>query len=237
MATPAAVKDAELKRITDRIGELCEAHQGQGTPYLLSRLGLDLGKDAITLKYLGYPKLAQFVTERLVGRCELRLLGGRHNNIYAIFPTGAPSPTPLTPSFLAKRPRYHYRFWAAFSVPALGERRDLNLLDFTFRDAAASEPAPPGTLPIEPDVIAPDNVADRDNTIHTNIDRWLERHGLERSKFLVSEKVSHSSNLLPSDASATLLDLLLTSLDNRQLQRISLPLDVISSLLRTRAQR
>lgn len=188
MQIEASNANAELKRIAERIVALCEASSDKTRPYLLSRLGLDLGDDLGKLRQYGYPKLAQFINVYLQGRYEARIIGGEHNNIYAIIGVGAPTPTinQSTATDVSRAPRFHYRFWAAFAVPLTNEKRYLNLLDFMFKDLSSDELPPPGAIQIESEYIAEDGFPDRDTKIIENIDKWLSQRIRKSSCSIIS---------------------------------------------------
>jgi hypothetical protein len=233
-------ENAELKRIEEKILSFCEAATADGRPYLLSDLGKSLGDDLRRLKILFNGKLADFLRERLPKTLLIAAIGP-HSNILSVIPAGPdvetmtgdlagrnPRPTQATTS---AAPRFHYKFWAAFSVPPANGRRLLNLATLVFRDtddeALSSEVEVPRTL------IPPADALNRDHLISENISNWLQTNGLQKEKFLASTKSEHQTGDY-INRGTTLLELVISALDHRQLQSISLPLDAVSALLRKR---
>jgi hypothetical protein len=127
--------------------------------------------------------------------------------------------------------RYHHRFWAAFAVPPQSEQRFLDTREFTFRDASADEAPPEGLVVITPDFIAPPDVENRDKFIRERIDRWLTATGWTRDR--VAAKRPHTRASDRASPSLSLLHAVVDALDRRQLQNLTMPLDVIAALLHT----
>lgn len=216
------------RRIAQRIIELCEAAFGEGKPYvLLSRLGLDLGEDVKNIKYMTGRGLAEFVRKCELLREYSLVQVGTTTNILAIVKAsaaqgGQTESLAVPASQSAPEARYHYRFWAAFSVPWSHGTRYLDLANFVFKDLDG-DVAPAGWVKIEQEFIAPKEAEKRDQLIKGNIERWLVSHDMERDRFLQNAKPSVS-------VERSLLSALIDSLDRRQLQSTVLPLDVIASL-------
>lgn len=223
----------EVERIAAKIIALAEARNGQGQPYLVSALGIDLGEDLRTLKILTSKGLNDFILDRLSDKITLVRLGA-HRNVTAIIEGAAASNSTTEGSILGKRDqkrRFHYRFWAAFSVPPKGEVRVLDPEDLTFDDVAESG-VPDGKLAIGNDFIPPAEAENRDEQIKANISKWLEANALPEDRFLAPNRLPS----LPAGAQirngGSLLDSLIAALDRKQLQTVSLPLDVVATLLR-----
>lgn len=225
----------DLDRIQTRIKDLIEANLAEGTPYLLSKLGQDLGDDLKDLKTKANSSLTEFIQSRFKSEYTI-VKTGIHSNIQAVVRTPLVGDAVVGVEKLVARlerntPRYNYRFWAAFSVPLIPDHtRYLNLKSFAFVDLK-ERPAEPQLIVVEADLIAPDGISDRDAAISKNIDEWLSRHGLEREAFLARHTPPSATVL---DGERTLLELLIASLDERQLRNNSLSLDVIVELLRKR---
>lgn len=230
---------AALEPIKAKAIELASTALQERSVYLLSELGAALGNDLRTLKIITRGGLVDFVRTHMSDRFQL-ILTGKHSNIYAIIPVEGAQAAPVSAvrheretEQKPRHPRYHYRFWAAFSVPPSGEMRFLKLSDFTFDDLDESQPEPPNSLPIPTELIAPEEVEHRDELIASNINRWLEGNKLAPDQFLASAKRwSPASQVAPLGTSV--LDILISSLDRRQLQSSNLSLDVIATLLRKR---
>jgi len=229
-----ADQQAELERIAEKIITLAKARKGERQPYLVSALGIDLGDDLRTLKSLTNKGLNDFIQSRLSDRVTLVRLG-THNNVTAIIDGLLEGDDLAKAATAAAEPqkRFHYRFWAAFSVPMQGEVRVLEPDKFTFEDVARSN-VPADALLIEPQSIAPTDADMRDVLIKQNIQTWLQAHGLSEDRFTAPKRFPR----LPESVAKTtmgdnLLVAVLSALDKRQLQSTSLSLDVVQTLLRT----
>lgn len=227
-------QEAELERIAQKIVNLAKARKGERQPYLVSALGIDLGDDLRTLKSLTNKGLNEFIQSRLGDRVTLVRLGA-HNNVTAII-DGLLQGEELAKAAAAvaePQRRFHYRFWAAFSVPMQGEIRVLDPDKFTFEDVAHAD-VPADALTIDAQSIAPPDADNRDVLIKQHIQTWLEARGLSDDRFMAAKRLPR----LPLAVSKTamgnnLLDAMLLALDKRQLQSTSLSLDVVQTLLRT----
>ncbi len=219
----------ELERIAKQIESLFEAEKEQHPKYLVSALGIALGDDLKKLKQLTNRGLNDFIQSHLSHRFRLEHMGV-HGNITAVVDNAVNSAKPLqlTPS-REQSPRFHPRFWAAFSVPAKGEVRILNKDTYSFEDVP-SEEAPKDALTITKDLIVPADEDRRDEKIKANIASWLDQNGLPADKFVASKR-AHSQTF--HQQSGSLLDAIIATLDHRQLQSTTFTLDVVATLLRT----
>lgn len=223
--------DQELARIADMIVALTDARQGERQPYLVSALGIDLGEDLRTLKRLTGKGLNEFIQSQLAGRVTL-VRFGTHRNVTAILPGAVePGKVPALETVTQPKKRFHYRFWAAFSVPLTAEVRVLDPDTLTFDDVAQAA-VPDGALTISPEAIAPVDAPDRDAAIKANISVWLERHDLPEDRFLAQRRLPRTTTPL-ARGGTSLLDAMIATLDRKQLQSTSLSLDVVATLLRT----
>lgn len=224
--------EQELARIADKIVALAEANKGERQPYLVSALGIDLGEDLRKLKLLTNKGLNEFIQSRLADRVTLVRLGA-HRNVTAIIVGTADSNDTDTLQLAGgeQKKRFQYRFWAAFSVPPKADIRVFNLEDFTFDDVALAD-VPEGALTIDHALIAPTDADNRDEAIKANIAKWLEAHGLPEDRFIAPKRLPRSPIVASGREGASLLEAMLAALDRRQLQSISLSLDVIQTLLR-----
>jgi len=225
----------ELTRIEEKVRSLCEPFLETGRPYLLSRLGADLGPDLRTLKILSGRSLAEFVQGRFADRYSI-VLGGQHQNVQALVRANAKQPEMTQPSLTvhamlseeAKGQRYHYKFWAAFSVPLKTPKRYLNLLDFNFED---TQPTTGDYAEINSSYIAPEQIENRDEWIKKRIEAWLAEHKFAPERFYAK---SASPSLRARPGEMSVLEAMINALDRRQLASLSLPLDVVAELLRKR---
>ena len=220
----------ELERIAKRIESLVEAGKEQHPKYLVSALGIALGDDLRKLKQLTNRGLNDFLQSHLPHRFRLEHMG-IHGNITAVVDksvNNSATPQKLTPG-REQSPRFHPRFWAAFSVPAKGDVRILNKDTYSFEDGP-SEEVPEDALTITKDLIVLADEDRRDEKIKANIASWLDQNGLPADRFLASKR-AHSQTFHPQ--SGSLLDAIIATLDHRQLQSTSFTLDVVATLLRT----
>lgn len=228
------VKISDLDRIEILISTLSDAVIDTGQPYLLSKLGKDLGEDLRRLKEITGKPLAQFLVDRFSDKYAL-VMTGAHNNVQAIVRAVdgelANKDVPVVEKAQSTRPRFNYRFWAAFSVPLISGRRYLNREDFLFRDL---ENKPAGNfIEIEREYIAPEEIDDRNEIIKDNIEKWIRAHGFRIDDFTMRSPRKESKATVQTGG-RTALDLVIEALDAKQLANTSLSMDVVASLLRKR---
>lgn len=227
-------QEAELERIAEKIVNLAKARKGERQPYLVSALGIDLGDDLRILKLATNKGLNEFIQSRLGDRVTLVRLGA-HKNVTAII-DGLLEGADLADAAAAvaePQRRFHYRFWAAFSVPMQGEVRVLDPDKFTFEDVAQAD-VPADALTIDPQSIAPPDADKRDVLIKQNIQAWLESHDLSEDRFTAAKRLSSLPlAVTKTELGDNLLEAMMSALDKRQLQSTTLSLDVVQTLLRT----
>lgn len=205
---------------------------------LLARLGQAAIAAGISLREeLGERKLADFLRRELAGEVEVE-------------------PCPNSPKHLQVRPsgqspsvaqgvdgggadqlgaRLHRALWLAFSRPIPpGYLRRLQVEPFVrFWDLQPPLAEVAGRLPIGHDYIAPsaDQLAPRlrDDVILENIRRWMRDNALDISKFESRWTSVHASK--PGITTQNPLMQLIAALDEGELKRVTLPLDVIAKLL------
>lgn len=227
-------QEAELERIAAKIVDLAKARKGVRQPYLVSALGIDLGDDLRTLKLLTNKGLNEFIQSRLGDRVTLVRLGA-HKNVTAIIDgqLNGEELAEVVAAVAESERRFHYRFWAAFSVPVEGEVRILDPNRFTFEDGVLAD-VPGDALTIDPQLIAPPDAVDRDELIKQNITTWLKARGLSDDRFRAAKRPPSLPLIMTKTSGGdNLLDVVLSVLDGRQLQSTSLSLDVVQTLLRT----
>lgn len=231
LASETLSKDVELDRIAKRIESLVDQAKGLHPKFLVSALGIALGEDLKTLKQLTNGGLNDFIeSSRLSHRFKLERMG-IHGNITAVVDRSV-SPVTLqsATSPREQNPRFHPRFWAAFSVPSkVGHVRILSPDDFTFKDVP-SEDEPKGGWTIAEYLIVSAQEDRRDDKIKANIATWLNQNALNEDRFQVSKKTAARS---VHSQTGSLLEALISALDRRQLQANTLTLDAVATLLRT----
>jgi hypothetical protein len=233
-------EDNTVDRIADSIVALADAALRQGSYYLLSQLGKDLGPDLNTLKLVTKQSLGAFVRDRLSDKFTI-VKTGEFNNVQALVraanSTFKPEPmltlseevTVETKLVARPAPRFNYRFWAAFSVPIQTGRRYLNLTDFIFKDFEPGETPPDGWVEIAPEFVADPNLQARDRQIVDNILQWSRLHGRDPAEF---HQTRAPRGALPTGATGNLLEAMIAALDHKQLSSTSLSLDVVAALMR-----
>jgi hypothetical protein len=232
-------EESEVQRLADRVEALCDAGQQSGRPYLISALGIELGEDLARIKTLTKSGLADFLRSRLSEKFEL-VRFGTHGNVLAVIPVGGSLPPPVensddgTQLDSQGRAKFHYRLWAAFSVPPEKACRFLNLNDLTFVDVDSEEEAPADSLAIPLNVIPPGDQPRRDDIIWENVNAWLEENRFPPERFYASNRRTARIPRSQQPQGGSLLDAVVTALDRRQLQNTQMSLDVVAALLQTR---
>lgn len=228
MATTRTLVDVEQKARS-----LSEAALTSGRPYLLSKLGKDLGEDLKIIKSHDLT-LVDFIKKYLSGYDVV--LGGRFKNVQSLvrsgdIETGIISDSTSDVQEIAETPktkmRFNYKFWAAFSVPLSTGKRYINLDNFTFADD--KEPENGRSEEIDPSYVAEDGIPNRDLATIQNIERWLTDKGYQAEQF--AAKSSNAPANRTSAEARTVLHTVIDALDKRQLSSVSLPLDVVAALL------
>lgn len=227
----------ELERIKQKAITICDAALTYGRPFLLSDLGHALGTDATKIRLITRRRLSDFVREHLSENYNL-VVSGKHNGVYAIIPKSwAEEPPKRVPDASpSSKARFHHRFWSAFAVPlAAGMRRHLNLDTFYFYDTPIDTAGPSGTVIVEAEFIPPSETEDRNAVVARSIERWIAKQGFSSSQFMVDRKPQSTH---PSvEQGSSLLELMFEALDRRQLQSVSMSLDVVAALSRRRIKR
>ena len=216
--------------LADRVAELVERHWHEhGDPLLLSQLGSadqgEIGKSAKNLSI----NLAEFIWQHVSDR--VRIVSGiAHPLVKLAMPANIEHDVDVDALLARKRerliargPRFHPAFWAAFRVPL--DEKDRRFVSTSvpprFEDTPLVEYKRAGFVEIERQYIGGD-----DGEVQQHISDWLNTNRLAREMYLAVS--SASSDLPPND----LLGRLLVSLEPDELKRMSIPLDVISKLRR-----
>ena len=231
---------SELDRIAERVGALVAAATESGRPYFVSALGKDLGDDLKTLKELTKRTLADFVRGRLSDKYEIARLG-EFANVLAVIPIGGEPPTigESSDGILRDsqgRPKYHYRLWAAFSVPTPADfERYLNQDDLTFVDIPAAVAPPANSLRVPAELVPPAETPRRDDLIWENLTKWLDENHMPADRFYASTRSAvRQPRTGTHQPSGSLLEAVLQALDRRQLQSTQVSLEVVATLLSAR---
>ncbi len=129
-------------------------------------------------------------------------------------------------------PRLHKSFWAAFrKLLEPGLRRYIILNDqVRFLNLSLAEEAPSGSIEIGPDYIASSD-EERDAEIYAKIIRWCNDHKIEIQEFHRSAdtdaRATGSKGGSPMEST---LARILHALDDAELQRITIPMDIVKKL-------
>lgn len=211
------------RRIVDSV---CRYWAEERKPLLLSQLG---GHGDIGARVKSVASgLEAYLRHRLADRVTV-IRHSANPAVVAAIPTDA-APEGNCDSLLEKtvgratgvgEPRFAPALWAAFRMPLdaaknryMSVARPIRFVD------AAPEDCPAGEVEIRREYIsdAPDMVE--------RIDRWLEENNLDRAPFLLHDR--HGGQLPPNDV----LGRFLMALDPGDLERISIPLDIVNRLRR-----
>jgi hypothetical protein len=215
-----------IEQLTEKVRALIEEHFERGADHLhLSALGARLGEDRVELEKLAGTKLSNFVRDHLPYKIEV---SGEHKNILYLVSPDKPSVDGLHPG-PAHMPWFMPGFWAAFANPlAPGEERYLDLKSLrSASDPKALETGVSGTdvLRIDPTFIASSARAAPSETV-ARIRAWLDEQKLPAERFV--EKRGRQAR------ARSILHLLIEALEPEAQRRVSLPLDVVKTLLEQR---
>ncbi len=216
--------------LADRVAELVELHwREHGDPLLLSQLGsADQGEVGKSAKKLSI-NLAEFVRQHVKDRVRI-VSGSTHPPVMLAMPANIENDVDVDALLARKRehsiargPRFHPAFWAAFRVPLDEKNRRFVSTHAPprFEDTPLVEYKRAGFIEVERQYIGSD-----DGDVQQQISDWLDTNGLDREMYLAVPRAS--SDLPPND----LLGRLLVSLEPDELKRMSIPLDVVSKLRR-----
>jgi hypothetical protein len=218
--------------------EMVESHWNRtGRAFLIAQLGTRLGapRRAEIEAHTGL-KLQPFLFSYMQN--DLKIMEHpRAAKIFGLFPKNSPLSNDLTlyfgPSDEAKRQK-HYKasFWAAFAKPLGSDnRRHIRIRDLIFFDLPLDAPEPPETREISRDLIPSEDTASRDKVIFDNIQKWLAQNQIDEPALLVDRPTVYKK----PDADATsVLHAIISCLDDGDLKRMMMPLDVVAKLLRSR---
>jgi hypothetical protein len=230
--------DAVGKVLKDTI-ELVKTHWDEtGQALLLSHLGLELkrrGHD--TVEVLAGRKLASFLSVEAKG--QLRVIRPAGNPLIvgvvpsdvdvsdgtqSVFPDGS-----IEARVRASMQLYAPAFWAAFTHKlSTGRVRVLSLEPkIQFQDVERDK-VPTGGL-----IVPADSIVNVDSVKPTEFGQVVDakiKHWLAQSNVREQQVLANSSGVVNRGERISVLEKILRSLSEEQLQRVSLPLDVVSKL-------
>jgi hypothetical protein len=161
----------------------------------------------------------------------------RSPDILGLFPRDAQLAEDLSfyfqPAGQPAAKRYRPSFWAAFAKPiAPNYRRYIRPDDLFFVDLPQTAPAPVNTLEITRDAVPPEDADGRDQLIIQSISKWLAQTSLPEQSVLLGAHTD--SRIATEQTSHNLLFSILSHLDDAELKRITLPMDIVRKLARAK---
>lgn len=242
-----ALTNDPLGNLKELVIELANtAYDRDGKGLLLSQVGDILSKKHPEFRnLLGSRKLVGFIEAELAGVVKILTSPENHivkvilpehvkvnDDVKSFFPQRGAT------SISGSRPRYNRAFWAAFSHPlAKGFTRLVELEPVVrYEDIEAEAVVSSLKKVIPPNLIIdqamePDP-AKRTQRINENIGEWLRTNNV--SQDIVEAKVGTelASARVSGSNKGSLLEVLLAALDDADLKRIQMPLDVVAKLQR-----
>ncbi len=203
----------------------------------LARLGVALGREKISvIKVATGLGLSSFIANFMRDKFAQVAIGGRKSEL-VIVGVGDKNKFDARDNIQRqehRKPRFNRSLWLAFAVPASGGNRYFNLRQRTFFDGVRPEGDEWREIPVER-LRTDENDYDI-LKIAENIEAWLAENSLTKADFSEPDASIEAagSALTPTAQGLSVLDILLRSLDRRQLHSVSLPLDVVETLLRKR---
>jgi hypothetical protein len=227
-------KDVALKK---DIVEITQQHWEQTSRVLLlSTLGHTLTQRGYDLRSdLGHRKLEPFIQIELNDKITT-VVSPYDPLVRGVIPSGKQVDLRelfRKPEAVKQRVNFDRRLWVAFSRPIAADRQRLICFepDIVVDDVPADTPKPGGWYLVPEGLIVPPGamaVTLRNEQLQRGILKWLEdiRVDVAKAKARPAESPLASGN--------SVLDILFTILDSKDLERISVPLDIIEKLLRRR---
>lgn len=233
-----------LKKLITELANTSYSRDGKGL--LLSQVG-----DIVSKKYpefrnvLGSRKLVGFIEAELAGVVQILTSPENHivkvilpehvevnDNVMSFFPQRGATSTSV------RYPRYNRAFWAAFSHPlAKGFTRLVELEPVVRYEDIEGEAAVSSLKKVVPpdliidQAIEPDP-AKRTQRINEIIINWLQANNVSQNIVEVKVETELASARIPGSNKGSLLEVLLAALDDADLKRIQMPLDVVAKLQR-----
>jgi hypothetical protein len=217
-----------------------ETWQSYGVALMLARLGQDLARNGINLKTaLNGEKLATFIERELKGNVKILSLPS-DILVKGVVPDSASLTEDLAAYFmkpdvkpnsqLEKSITFDPNIWKAFSkaIPPNFIRSISLEPEIQFKDTVIAIEDTLALI-ISAEYIVSDSVLpkhDRTEKIYKNIVKWTQSNDIDIN-LVKARRVEKWGEVKHIDS---LLSMLLNSLDNDDLQRISIPLDIISKL-------
>ena len=236
-----------LKELIKRLADDTYSREQKGM--LLSRVGESIAKLPPDVRdALGNRKLAEFIQEELGD--SVRVHTSPNNSIVKIIlPTHVQVNGNLvdfipvrtnTKNLTEHAPRYSRAFWAAFSHPLPAGHTRVIVLDpqVNFEDISSAPPQlEPNKKALPADLITDETVESnpvkRVQLINEKIKQWLQDNEVDIDTVLAKAEIGHASALkIASLQRRSMLEILLGALDDTELRRIQMPLDIVAKLNR-----
>ena len=216
------------------------------TGLLLSQIGTLIAKESPQLRNsLGSRKLADFIAEEMA--YTIKIVSHPEDSKLRIALPATEQANDNIMSFFPKRnatssakdiPRYNRVFWAAFSQPlSEGYTRSIEFKpELRFEDIMGVPSATNTNKTISSDFIlnqasnTGSSPAQRSLQIATNIKKWLLENGVPLD-LVIAQNVD---SRVTGSHKESLLEILMEALDESELKRIQIPLDIAAKLHRKR---
>lgn len=218
----------------------------EGKGILLSRIGELVSKQHPELRdVLGHRKLAEFIESELTDSVQI-FTSPENQIVKVVLPANVIVngdvmrfiPKRGATSSLVMAPRYNRAFWAAFSYPlANGYTR---LVGFEprvhYEDIEGDAPADTIKKVVTPDLITDETTesdpAKRVRRINEKISNWLQTNAISVDDVSAKTEREQASARMFGSHKGSLLEVLLDALDDTDLKRIQMPLDIVAKLHR-----
>lgn len=231
-------QSSDIDSLKQRIVELTQKSWSEHNKALfLARLGKVLVQEGLDLRtLLRGEKLSPFIQREL--KNEVRIVQSPKDPlIFAVVPQAASLTGDLLEYFAPppthdKSMLFDARLWAAFSKPLPpGKTRRITLApSIHFSDVEPTSKMEEGEIEIPADAIVPIGSKpqhERNTILQKGIHDWLKSKGINREAVRATD-----TSTLAWRHDNSILSLLIASLDHRELQRITIPLDVVAKLLK-----
>ena len=241
VSTEQPVTDDGLRHpltFRDFVVELVSTHWKENSkPLMLARLGqAAVGSGFRLPEILGNRKLSDYLRQEFDGLVEVVCMQGSTTQ-FGAKPSGTQNEVLSNASVEShdsvETPKLVRSLWTAFARPIPhGFERRIQLTPYIrFWDLSPPLNEVEGRLPISPDYVAKPasefSQGRRDDVVLENIRRWMRDNNLDLRSY---EEGAHKAPYTRS-SSPKVLQLLIDSLDEKDLSRIVMPLDVIAKLL------
>ena len=205
-------------------------------PMLLSRLGsIEHAQIAKNVKELGFT-LRGFITEQMSDELNL-VIHSSKKILIGVFPKKIGSINQAELDLLLEGnssktsgiPRFHKTYWAAFKADLkTSQRRFVFISDEpSFLDVDSANPAPAEGIEVERSSLVSSN-SSSDEDVYKQMMAWSKSNEIDLDRLKLGFYSKENSK------GGSLMESVLGALDSSDLQRISIPLDIVQKLLSTK---